>query len=90
MHHIRVLQRLLHHMNMLTSINFKTAKEKEGLSTVLILDGLEDPHNLGSILRTADATGVDGVIIPKRRSVTLTQTVAKPQQVQLNMYQLFE
>ena len=63
MHHIRVLQRLLHHMNMLTSINFKTAKEKEGLSTVLILDGLEDPHNLGSILRTADATGVDGVII---------------------------
>ena len=72
------LQRLLHHMNMLTSINFKTAKrKKEGLSTVLILDGLEDPHNLGSILRTADATGVDGVIIPKRRSVTLTQTVAK-------------
>ena len=63
MHHIRGLQRLLHHMNMLTSINFKTAKEKEGLSTVLILDGLEDPHNLGSILRTADATGVDGVII---------------------------
>ena len=63
MHHIRVLQRLLHHMNMLTSIDFKTAKEKEGLSTVLILDGLEDPHNLGSILRTADATGVDGVII---------------------------
>ncbi|HHS4726545.1 TPA: 23S rRNA (guanosine(2251)-2'-O)-methyltransferase RlmB, partial [Staphylococcus aureus] len=55
----------------------KQQKEKEGLLTVLILDGLEDPHNLGSILRTADATGVDGVIIPKRRSVTLTQTVAK-------------
>ncbi len=34
----------------------KQQKEKEGLSTVLILDGLEDPHNLGSILRTADAT----------------------------------
>ncbi|MDF0141027.1 RNA methyltransferase, partial [Staphylococcus pseudintermedius] len=51
--------------------------QKEGLSTVLILDGLEDPHNLGSILRTADATGVDGIIIPKRRSVSLTQTVAK-------------
>ncbi|KIX91287.1 RNA methyltransferase [Staphylococcus microti] len=50
---------------------------KESLSTVLILDGLEDPHNLGSILRTADATGVDGIIIPKRRSVALTQTVAK-------------
>ena len=50
---------------------------KESLSTVIILDGLEDPHNLGSILRTADATGVDGIIIPKRRSVALTQTVAK-------------
>ncbi|MDR5602715.1 23S rRNA (guanosine(2251)-2'-O)-methyltransferase RlmB [Staphylococcus coagulans] len=55
----------------------KQQAEKETLSTVLILDGLEDPHNLGSILRTADATGVDGIIIPKRRSVALTQTVAK-------------
>lgn len=52
-------------------------KNNEKLSTVLILDGLEDPHNLGSILRTADASGVDGIIIPKRRSVALTQTVAK-------------
>ena len=52
-------------------------KDNEQLSTVLILDGLEDPHNLGSILRTADASGVDGIIIPKRRSVALTQTVAK-------------
>lgn len=52
-------------------------QDKDKLSTVLILDGLEDPHNLGSILRTADASGVDGVIIPKRRSVALTQTVAK-------------
>lgn len=43
----------------------------------LILDEIEDPHNLGSILRTADATGVHGVIIPKRRSVGLTETVAK-------------
>lgn len=43
----------------------------------LILDGLEDPHNLGSILRTADATGAHGVIIPKRRSVGLTEAVAK-------------
>ncbi|SCS18981.1 23S rRNA (guanosine(2251)-2'-O)-methyltransferase RlmB [Staphylococcus caeli] len=54
-----------------------TQKQQDKLSTVLILDGLEDPHNLGSILRTADASGVDGVIIPKRRSVALTQTVAK-------------
>lgn len=51
--------------------------QKNELSTVLILDGLEDPHNLGSILRTADATGVSGIIIPKRRSVALTQVVAK-------------
>lgn len=44
---------------------------------LLMLDGIEDPHNLGSILRTADATGVDGVIIPKRRATGLTQVVAK-------------
>lgn len=43
----------------------------------LILDQLEDPHNLGSILRTADAAGVSGVIIPKRRAVGLTSVVAK-------------
>lgn len=43
----------------------------------LLLDEIEDPHNLGSILRTADSTGVHGVIIPKRRSVGLTATVAK-------------
>ena len=43
----------------------------------LVLDELEDPHNLGAILRNADAFGVHGVIIPKRRSVSLTGTVAK-------------
>lgn len=43
----------------------------------LILDELADPHNLGSILRTADAAGVHGIIIPKRRSVGLTSVVAK-------------
>jgi len=43
----------------------------------LILDNVEDPHNLGSILRTADASGVHGVLIPKRRAVGLTSTVAK-------------
>jgi len=43
----------------------------------LILDGVEDPRNLGAILRTADAAGVDGVIIPERRAVGLTETVAK-------------
>jgi 23S rRNA (guanosine2251-2'-O)-methyltransferase len=44
---------------------------------LLLLDGIEDPHNLGSILRTADSSGVDGVIIPKRRAAGLTQVVAK-------------
>jgi len=43
----------------------------------IILDEIEDPHNLGSILRTAECTGVHGVIIPKRRSVGLTATVLK-------------
>ena len=42
-----------------------------------MLDGLEDPHNLGAILRTADATGMNGIIIPKNRSVSLNATVAK-------------
>lgn len=56
----------------------KLLEQLEGQSAnVIILDGLEDPHNLGSILRTCDATGFDGVIIPKRRSVQLTGTVAK-------------
>ncbi len=44
---------------------------------LLLLDEINDPHNLGAILRTAEAAGVDGVIIPKRRSVTLTPTVAR-------------
>ncbi|GFH41229.1 23S rRNA (guanosine(2251)-2'-O)-methyltransferase RlmB [Lactococcus insecticola] len=44
---------------------------------LIILDGLTDPHNLGSILRTADATGVSGLIIPKHRSVGVTPVVAK-------------
>ncbi|AJH80183.1 MULTISPECIES: 23S rRNA (guanosine(2251)-2'-O)-methyltransferase RlmB [Heyndrickxia] len=56
---------------------FKLAKERNEHPFILILDELEDPHNLGSILRTADAVGAHGVIIPKRRSVALTATVAK-------------
>lgn len=43
----------------------------------VMLDGLEDPHNLGAILRSADAFGVDAVIVPKNRSVKLSETVAK-------------
>src|SRR5579872_4096627 len=44
---------------------------------LLLLDGIEDPHNLGAILRTADATGADGVILPERRSVGVNATVVK-------------
>lgn len=44
---------------------------------LLLADGLEDPHNLGAVIRTAEAAGVHGVVIPKRRSVGLTAAVAK-------------
>src|SRR5690606_27902955 len=56
---------------------FKAAEVRSEDPFFLILDELEDPHNLGSIMRTADAIGVHGIIIPKRRSVGLTATVAK-------------
>ena len=46
-------------------------------SLYLVLDGVQDPHNLGACLRTADATGVDAVIIPKNRSAGMTATVRK-------------
>ena len=55
----------------------KRAAEKEEPPFLLLLDELEDPHNLGALLRTADAAGVHGVLIPKRRSVPLNATVAK-------------
>lgn len=44
---------------------------------VVVLDGVEDPHNLGAIIRTADGAGADGVVIPERRAVGVTATVAK-------------
>ncbi|GAB2568313.1 23S rRNA (guanosine(2251)-2'-O)-methyltransferase RlmB [Gracilibacillus alcaliphilus] len=56
---------------------FAAADTKGEPPFFVVLDGIEDPHNLGSILRSADATGVHGVIIPKRRAVGLTSTVAK-------------
>jgi 23S rRNA (guanosine2251-2'-O)-methyltransferase len=46
-------------------------------SLVIVLDGVEDPHNLGAILRTADAAGANGVIIPERRAASVTGTVTK-------------
>ncbi|KAA0544120.1 23S rRNA (guanosine(2251)-2'-O)-methyltransferase RlmB [Bacillus sp. BGMRC 2118] len=56
---------------------FALANERGQDPFFLLLDEIEDPHNLGSILRTADAAGAHGVIIPKRRAVGLTATVAK-------------
>ncbi len=52
-----------------------TTNKENGL--IVLLDGIEDPHNLGAILRSCDATGVDGVIISKNRSASLNATVAK-------------
>lgn len=53
------------------------AKQKNEDPFVLILDGIEDPHNLGSIIRTAETAGVHGIIIPKRRAVAVNSTVNK-------------
>jgi 23S rRNA (guanosine2251-2'-O)-methyltransferase len=53
------------------------ARDKNEDPLILVLDGMEDPHNLGAILRSAEGAGVHGVIIPLRRSVGITDVVAK-------------
>lgn len=53
------------------------AKKKKEKPFILLLDEIEDPHNLGSIIRTAELTGVHGIVIPKRRAVGVTSTVYK-------------
>ena len=60
------------------------AREKGEDPFVFILDGIEDPHNLGAIIRTANLAGAHGVIIPKHRAVGLTGTVAKTSAGALN------
>ena len=55
----------------------KLAEERGEAPFLLLLDGIEDPHNLGAVIRTANLAGAHGVIIPKRRAVGLTATVAK-------------
>lgn len=60
------------------------AKEKGEEPFVFLLDGIEDPHNLGAIIRTANLCGAHGVIIPKNRAVGLTATVAKTSAGALN------
>lgn len=77
-------------LNRITSNHQGVVAEVEGFPThslediisadknlVVALDGIEDPHNLGAILRTADAAGVAGIILPKNRSVRLNSTVAR-------------
>ena len=53
------------------------AKERGEAPFIFVLDGIEDPHNLGAIIRTANLAGVHGVIIPKHRSATVNATVAR-------------
>lgn len=53
------------------------AKQRNEMPFILILDGIEDPHNLGSIIRTAETAGVHGIIIPKRRAASVNSTVNK-------------
>ena len=55
----------------------ETAKERNEKPFIIVCDEIEDPHNLGAIIRTAEASGVHGIIIPKRRSASLNATVAK-------------
>ena len=62
----------------------KIAKEKGEPPFLFLLDGIEDPHNLGAIIRTANLAGAHGVIIPKRRAVGLTATVARTSAGALN------
>jgi 23S rRNA (guanosine2251-2'-O)-methyltransferase len=62
----------------------KNAEEKGEPPFIFLLDGIEDPHNLGAIIRTANLAGAHGVIIPKHRAVGLTATVAKTSAGALN------
>jgi 23S rRNA (guanosine2251-2'-O)-methyltransferase len=58
-------------------LNDLLAAKRGQFSLVVVLDGVEDPHNLGAILRTSEAAGADGVVIPERRAAGVTGTVAK-------------
>ena len=60
------------------------AREKGEAPFILVLDGIEDPHNLGAMIRTANLAGAHGVIIPKRRAVGLTAVVARTSAGALN------
>lgn len=53
------------------------SKEKDSLPFVVLLDGIEDPHNFGAIIRSCECAGVDGIIIPKNRAVQVNETVIR-------------
>ena len=53
------------------------AQRRGKFAFIVVLDGVEDPHNLGAIIRTADSAGADGIVIPERRAAGVTSTVAK-------------
>lgn len=63
--------------NVLSSIDSLTELEGGRLPLLILLDGIEDPHNLGAIMRTAECVGASGVVIPKKHSAGITDTVVK-------------
>ena len=60
-----------------TDVDDLLAHQRGAHTLLLVLDGIEDPHNLGAIIRTADAAGADGIILPERRAVGVTATATK-------------
>ncbi len=84
-HHLDRMAHTAGHQGVVASVTAKAYSDLEDVlankrgahSFVVVLDGVEDPHNLGAILRTADAAGVDGVVIPERRAAGVTGAVAK-------------
>lgn len=76
-HHQGVIMIAAAHEYSTVEAILRNAEDKNEPPFIVICDGLEDPHNLGAIIRTADAAGVHGVIIPERRSVSLSGIVGK-------------
>lgn len=76
-HHQGVIARAAAYEYAEISDILEAARKKEEPPFIILLDGIEDPHNLGAILRTANLAGAHGVIIPKRRAVGLTAAVAR-------------
>ena len=84
-HQLDRMARTAAHQGVVASVTEKPYADVEDLlasrrgshAFIVVLDGVEDPHNLGAILRTADAAGADGVVIPERRAAGVTPTVTK-------------